>query len=158
MPDLGKLYQKPAGVAVKPKLLPAAEGYVGILTGHQVSGKPEGREVNYEESVRFGIRPLEWPDSVDAEDRLETLTEGGKPTTINLASKSLSFSFYDNRLDILDKFLRDDLGIDLAGKGYAEALNEATGSRVRFDVKWRQDNRTPGEFVAFADNLRGEGD
>lgn len=155
MPDLGKLYQRPAGVAVKPKLMPAAEGYIGVITQHQVMPKPEGREVNYEESVRFSIRPIEWPDSVDTEDRQETLTEGGKATPINLAAKNMTYNFYDNRLDILDDFIRS-LGIEPKGRGYAEVLNETTGCRVKFDIKWRQDMRTPGEFVAFADNLRGE--
>ena len=155
MPDLGKLYQKPAGIAVKPKLMPAAEGYVGVLTGHQVMPKPEGREVNYEESVRFSIRPLEWPDAVDPEDRMESISEGAKPTPINLTAKTMTVNFYDNRLDILDEFIRS-LGIEPKGRGYAEVLNECTGSRVKFDMKWRQDMRSPGEFVAFADNLRGE--
>src|SRR6185312_3998263 len=161
MPDLGKLYQRPAGVAVKPKLLPAAEGYIGVITGVQVNAaraRADGTMPNYEESIRFSLRAVEWPDSVDEEDRMEVREEGGKPVPVALAQKNLSYDFYDNRLDILDRFLSEGLGLTLKGRGYAEVLPEATGARVKFDVKWRQDTRTPGEFIAFADNLRGEED
>lgn len=155
MPELSKLYQKPAGVAVKPKLMPAAERYVGIIKGHEILAAPSDRQVNYEESIRFQIGTLEWPESVEPEDRQEVLQEGGKPTPINLSTKNFTANFYDNRLDILDDFIRS-LGVEPKGRGYAQVLADCTGSRVLFDVKWRPDMRSPGEFVAFADNVRGE--
>jgi hypothetical protein len=136
MPDFSKLYKRPAGIAKRPTALPVSRGldYPGIIKSFELLEAPTGRSVNYETIIRFHLALTSWPEEgVEEEEKVEEYEEG-KKRPIDLAKRPLRRDFYDNRLDLLDDFLRT-CGIVPEGRSYEEVLPEAIGQQVLVEVQ-----------------------
>lgn len=136
MPNFADLLNKPSGQAKKPPVLDAGD-YPGVIKGHEM-GESSQKKTPY---VRFNLGLIGWPEGAEAQ-----IKEDGTP--IDLAGKSLRRDFFltDDALWRLDQFLRDELGLELEGRSYAEVLPETTGSQVLIEVRQGMNQQTNDLF------------
>lgn len=125
MPNFAELLNKPAGQAKKPTVLDAGD-YPVVIKGHEF-GESSNKKTPY---VRFNLGVLGWPEGATP----QTDEEGD---VVDLSKKSLRRDFFltDDALYRLDEFLRDELGIAVEGRSYAETLPETTGAQCIADVR-----------------------
>jgi len=123
--DLNALYQRPAGTAKRPPLLPKGSGYLATVTAFD-----GGTNTNTGNSyVRWFFRFRDWDPAIPADMR-----DG-----INLDSYTGMYcDMYttDKALFMLDDFIRQ-VGVDLPTDGsrkYEEVLPEVIGSNVLVEV------------------------
>lgn len=147
MVDFSALNRKPVGEAKKPQHLPMGD-YMGVVKGFEVT---ENKFVNPPQPIiQLMVGLLDWPDSVDQEDRMQ---DG---TLIDLSKRQLRKNYrfnaqnpgVDDDLWRVDELLKD-LQINGAGRGYQEVLPELTGQRVLVEVQvyMNQNTNEPGNNV-----------
>lgn len=137
MPNFAELQKSPAGKAVKPKALPVGN-YSGVVKSYSIEKAPEGK--NYTSMLRVQIALLDWPENATEEEKLQPQPDGSS-TPINLASRQLRKDFYDNRVDLLDDFMRS-LGIEMSGQSYEETWPQMIGCHVNAYVEQYLNQKT----------------
>lgn len=142
MPDFSSILNKRAADIEKPPLPP--QGTYRFT----VTKVPEFKEVgggDWDMAI-FQCQAVEAMDNVDMDDykgdvkgiRLSKTFLFNKNDEVEFAKTEYSMrGFLQNHLGVLD----DDMSI-------GEALNTCKGAEFLGDVKWREDNRAPGEFQA----------
>lgn len=158
MPDFSALYQKPAGLAKRPPVLPA-DDYSGIITGAHSDG-----EINNEKKtpfIQWPVKLLDWGPSVPDEWQVYDANSNSMVTVqradVDLSARQYNGRFFttDDSLIMLDEFLRS-CGIDLEGRTYAEVLPEVVGKRVTVKVT-QYTPRGSTEVRNQVDRMVGEG-
>ena len=135
------------GAAKPPAVLPVGD-YTGIIRTHEIVAAQEGKD--YENIIRFHGTYVDWPESVEEEDRMQETAEGLRQ--IELAKRRWRRDFYDHRLDQLDDFLKS-CGVE-PGRSYSESLPEVHGVQVVVETSQYINQRT-GELGNQVNNIRG---
>jgi hypothetical protein len=132
MPDFSALYQKPAGQAKRPPLLPD-DDYKGIITGAHSDGEMGDNKTPF---IQWPLRLTDFgpavPDEWSVYNPKLNVMETIQKSDIDITKKAMlgRFFFTDDALPLLDDFLRS-CGIEMDGtKTYAEVLPEVVGRRV----------------------------
>ena len=140
-PNFSHLLKTPISQTKKPPTLPAGD-YPAIIKGYEFG---ETRSAKKTPFVKFGVGLLDWPETVDLEQR-----QG-----INLQSRNLSVDYYltEDAKWRLAAFLQQcDVGTD----DFEEGIVNAVGKHVVAVVKQRL-NEQNNETIAFVDSLVGVG-
>lgn len=133
MVDFSALNRKPVGEAKKPQHLPVGD-FMGVIKGHEIT---ENKFVNPPQPiVRLNVGLLGWPDTVDAEERLQD----GVPIDLSKRQLRRDYRFnaaapgVEDDLWRLDELIKE-LGISGEGRSYEEVLPELHGQRVLVEVQ-----------------------
>lgn len=136
MPDFSALYQRPAGQAKRPPVLPK-DDYKGIITGAHSEGEIGDNKTPY---LQWPVRLTEWgpsvPDSWEVYDSAESKMVTIEKADVDLSKRQLQARFFttDDALVMLDEFLRSG-GFEMDGtQTYAEVLPQVVGKTVTVSV------------------------
>lgn len=140
MVDFSALNRKPVGQAKKPQHLIAGD-FMGLIKGHEIT---ENKFMNPPQPiVRLNVGLLDWPESVDPEDRLQD----GVPIDLSKRQLRRDYRFnaaapgVEDDLWRLDELIKD-LGISGEGRSYEEVLPELHGQRVLVEVQTYLNQKT----------------
>lgn len=135
MPDFGALYNKPAGQAKRPPVLPK-DDYRGMIVGAHSDGEMGDNKTPY---VQWPVRLTDWgpsvPDSWTVYDTTTNAMVETSKSDVDITKRQLQARFFvtDDALPMLDDFLRS-CGIDMEGKTYGEVLPQVVGKQVIVSV------------------------
>lgn len=151
--DFSSLLKRPAGVAKRPKVLPA-----GLYPGKVKNWALGDANQNKTPYLRIVCCPTEWPENVDDSDKVQEGPDG-QVQAINLMQRTLSRDVYLRSRDGADMMYKVDellksFGIELDGRSYEEAIPEIIGKDCVLDVGIYVNDKSgePGNQV---NNLRG---
>lgn len=128
MVDFSQLLKKPAGEAKRPAALPPGD-YQAIITRYEV-GDANKNKTPY---VRFHMKMIAWPDTVDEQDR-----EG---IELDKRLSRRDFFLTDEALYRLDELIRS-CGIKPEGRDYEEIVPEMIGQQVTVEMQQYMNQQT----------------
>lgn len=144
MPNMDHLLRKPAGKGLKPAVLPITQ-YAGMIAKYEYGESNFLRDGKKVPQVKFKLKITEWPDTVDADQRVQTMPDGTtKPIDLSKFQLTKDFSLLDDDLHSLDAFLRS-LGLTPeldAGQTYADVIPMAQSKSVLISVTQYADKET----------------
>lgn len=142
MPDFSSILNKKASEIEKPPLPPQG------TYRFQITKVPEFKEVGGGDWDMLTVlcAAVEAMDNVDMDDYKGDVT-GIRLSKTFLFNKNDEVEFGKAEYNVRT-FLQNHVGILSDDMSIGEALNTAKGAEFLGDVKWREDNRSPGDFQA----------
>lgn len=146
MPDFSKLLNAPAGEAKKPEPL-LAGNYPGVIKSFEMGDNNKNKTAY----VRFHLGLTGWPEGQDP----QTMPSGEPMDLTKRGQLRKDFYVTEDALWRLDEFLRE-MGVNLAGRPYAEVLPETVGASVLVEVQQYVNNNT-GDIGNQVGNIKAAG-
>lgn len=139
MTNFSNILDAPAAGFERPPPMPVGS-YICLIQGQPERGKSDKKQTDF---IRFNLQFVQPLDDVDPE-ALEDI--GG------YQGKNMPITFFvtDKSAYRLKEFLADDLGLDLEGKTFWAAAQEAPGSQVLISIRHKPTEDGKGVYAEIA--------